>query len=116
MPAGAKTCGVNRKRLTLAALAFPIAFLSSFILDSALAASLQGSVIDRNGNNVPGVLVSIARPGANVGPSVYTNRDGRFFFLNITDGSYQVQVHWGDDLVYRRQHLVAGDVDLELRL
>ncbi|MCI0564501.1 MAG: carboxypeptidase-like regulatory domain-containing protein [Nitrososphaera sp.] len=81
-----------------------------------MAESFEGTIFDRQNKPVPGVRVSLSKSENGQGPSTYTNQDGRFFFWDITPGSYIIEVYWGNDLVYRQQHSLSTDDKLDIWL
>jgi len=68
---------------------FPLALLP--LLQSAPSVTVTGRVTERNGEPVPGALVSRTRDGSNVTVTVYADRSGRYE-LDVPDGRYTVRV------------------------
>lgn len=93
-----------------------IAIAMLFAVGPSEAATVEGAVYDRSGNMVPGVSVSIDLPGDGAEQSTYTNRDGRFVFFDVQPGTYIIEVYWGNELVYRRQHTVSEADRLDISL
>jgi len=51
---------------------------------------IQGTVADATGAYLPGVTVNVRNRGTNLSRSITTTEDGRFFFLQLAPGAYDV--------------------------
>jgi len=60
---------------------------------SGAAAALSGTVTDATGAVVPGVIVTLTFAQSGVERRATTGLDGRFFFLQLTAGTYRVEEH-----------------------
>lgn len=54
--------------------------------------SISGSVVDGQGNAVPGATVTLVNPGQNTQRTTTTNGDGSYTFSAVTPGIYSVEV------------------------
>lgn len=84
---------VYRRVTVTKATTILIAFLilgSPVVLGQAAVATLSGTVIDPNGQAVPGTAVAIANPATGFKLQTTTNDDGIYSFPNLTPGTYTV--------------------------
>ena len=79
-------------------LAHPFALLLSFLVSSLpgslaaqTAATVTGTIVDRSGASIPGVLVTLQHGGTGLTRTATTAADGRFVFAGIPAGEYEVR-------------------------
>ncbi len=56
---------------------------------------VEGTVLDAQGNPVPGAYVEIMLPRATYYANTTTDSEGRFSFTGVPAGTYQVSAYWG---------------------
>lgn len=83
-----------------------------FTYQISRADSLQGIVVDESGKGIPGLTVSLARPGSRSKPSI-TDSLGHYSFPNIPAESYYIEIYWGTDLLYRKSISIQGSQTAE---
>ncbi len=74
---------------------FVIAMLLAFSSVSALAQSsssgtVSGEVTDQQGAAMPGVEITLIEPSTNIALKATTNDAGRYIFVNVSPGSYNI--------------------------
>lgn len=78
--------------------------------------SIQGTVTDQRGGNVPGVTITV-EPVSAVGPSrtAVSDKDGRFALVNLSDGAYLMTAAFpGFSKDVRRVEIVSGGTATEM--
>ena len=92
-------------------LAFILTLCFSII---ARAESLTGQVVNKSGQALPGLTVSLVHPKSGRSYPVVTDRRGRFIFRYVPRISdpYYLEIYSGKRLLYRKKLIVRGDQNL----
>lgn len=53
---------------------------------------IKGKVVDQSGTPITGAVVKLMRDGETLAPSVSTDEDGQYVFINIVPGRFQVTI------------------------
>jgi len=100
--------------LLLAAL-FSVLFAAAVSAQTAKA-SLKGQVLDPSGSVVPGATVTL-QPASGPAKSVASDSVGRFSFVGLTPGAYNVTATKKGFAVYQMQAFpVSGDGSIDIQL
>jgi len=94
----------HRTALSVALAA--VASLAGFGLAYAADPLLSGTVTSSTGEPMPGVTVSAKQQGATVTTTVFTDRQGKYYFPSLPAGKYRV---WAQALTFAT---ARGEVDL----
>src|SRR5580658_4657073 len=62
----------------------------SALAQSSSSGTVSGQVLDQQGATIPGVEVTLTEPSTNITLTTVTNDAGRFIFVNVSPGSYNV--------------------------
>src|SRR5919199_4892076 len=90
---GIASMKISMRIVTLALLALCMAlFTSGAFAQTQTTGSIEGTVVDTNGNPVPGVTVSVTSPNLITPQSATTDNEGRYRILNLPPGMYKVNV------------------------
>lgn len=80
-----------------------VVLIAGFLLSGAAAqaASVRGQLFF--GNNSPAAYTAVRLNSQSKGPSqfVYSGADGKFYFVNVPAGGYQLEVWRGNKIVFR---------------
>ena len=81
----------------------------------SFAETLSGQVVDKQGIPVPGMEVKLFHPEQGASRPRYTNQKGVFNFDYVppVQGSYDIELYWMGQLVFRKSIAVKGDVELD---
>jgi hypothetical protein len=75
-------------------------------------ASVGGIVLDRQGQRVPGLSVSLIDQRQQRRSAV-TDRNGQFVFTGVAAGQvYMLEIYWGRELMYRQPKRIDRDTNL----
>jgi len=84
---------ISMRIVTLALLALCMAlFTSGAMAQTSTTGSIEGQVVDTNGNPVPGVTVAVTSPNLITPQSAVSNDEGRYRILNLPPGMYKITV------------------------
>jgi outer membrane receptor protein involved in Fe transport len=84
---------ISMRIVTLALFALCMAlFTSGAFAQTSTTGTIEGNVVDTNGNAVPGVTVTVTSPNLITAQSATTNDEGRYRILNLPPGRYTVAV------------------------
>jgi outer membrane receptor protein involved in Fe transport len=90
---GIASMKISMRIVTLALLALCMAlFTSGAMAQTTTTGTIEGNVVDTNGNPVPGVTVTVTSPNLISPQSATTNDEGRYRILNLPPGRYNVSV------------------------
>ena len=81
----------------------------------SFAETLSGQVVDKQGIPVPGMEVKLFHPEQGTSRPRYTNQKGVFYFDYVpqVQGTYDIELYWRGELVFRKSIAVTGDVELD---
>jgi outer membrane receptor protein involved in Fe transport len=82
-----------KKIVTLALLALCMAlFTSGAMAQTSTTGTIEGTVVDTNGNAVPGVTITVTSPNLITPQTATSNDSGQYRILNLPPGLYKVTV------------------------
>jgi hypothetical protein len=87
----------TRRSLPISVLAILAVFVAAMSLTPAWAQStatgtVQGQVIDQTGATIAGADVTLVDPATSSSRHTSTNPSGRYIFVNVTPGTYEVRI------------------------
>ncbi|HEY0323243.1 MAG TPA: TonB-dependent receptor [Pyrinomonadaceae bacterium] len=84
---------ISMRIVTLALIALCMAlFTSGAMAQTSTTGTIEGTVVDANGNAVPGVTVTVTSPNLISPQSATSNNEGTYRILNLPPGRYTVAV------------------------
>ena len=84
---------ISMRIVTLALLTLCMAlFTSGAFAQTSTTGTIEGTVVDTNGNPVPGVTVTVTSPNLINAQTATTNDEGRYRLMNLPPGRYRVAV------------------------
>jgi outer membrane receptor protein involved in Fe transport len=84
---------ISMRIVTLALLALCMAlFTSGAFAQTSSTGTIEGTVVDTNGNAVPGVTVRVTSPNLITPQTATTDNEGRYRLPNLPPGMYKVQI------------------------
>jgi len=90
---GIASMKISMRIVTLALLALCMAlFTSGAMAQTSSTGTIEGTVVDTNGNSVPGVTVRVTSPNLITPQTATSDNEGRYRLLNLPPGMYKVQV------------------------
>jgi hypothetical protein len=92
------------------ALALPLLWIASAV---AQQVTLSGTVVGRDGQPRPSVLVQLEGPAQF---AALTNVQGKFTMTRVVPGSYVVRIRQGDNVETQQHTISANTGDLMLRV
>jgi outer membrane receptor protein involved in Fe transport len=88
-----KGIGSMKKIVTLTLLALCMAlFTTGAFAQTSTTGTIEGTIVDTNGNAVPGVTVSVTSPNLITQQTATSNDSGQYRILNLPPGMYKVTV------------------------
>ena len=89
--------GIVSMRMRIFTMSFLALCLALFTFGSAMAqsettGSIEGTVVDTNGNPVPGVTITVTSPNLIIPQSATSNDSGQYHISNLPPGRYKVDV------------------------
>ncbi len=80
------------------------------------AASMSGAVVNKTGQGIPGLTVSLAHPAVGRSYPCTTDELGRFVLNGIPPRPepYYLEIYWGDQLVYRNVYRIPNEANVAI--
>ncbi|HEX7185202.1 MAG TPA: carboxypeptidase regulatory-like domain-containing protein [Thermoanaerobaculia bacterium] len=97
-------------------LALLVLLTAGAVFAAETTGSISGVVRSSDGSPLPGVMVQVSGPLLPAGQSEVTGPDGKFQFLRLPPGSYQVHAELSGMGDIRREAIVALDRDTQVDL
>ena len=99
-------------------IAVILLFLVGLNAGYAQSVSIYGTVINSDGQPVPGITVSLVHPTFGRSAISWTGERGRYtiYGVSVHPAPYYIEAYWGDRLIYRAAVQVNGSLAWDITL
>lgn len=88
-----------------------------FITQPCFAAGVYGTVINKQGQVMPGITVSLVHEKMGRSSSSITDGSGRYKISALPNNNkFYIEAHWGKELIYRQAIVVSGNMKTNIKI